>query len=212
MSVDFSDPNRMTLLAGGHEQKQSVQRSTDAGQTWTNIGTSIASTVSACTYPLIIDATTYLLGCSGDGWIAGDMGVYRSTDTGATWAPVNTQAASHQPWVAADGTIYWTIDYNRGVLVSVNKGATWTQPIGYGNIAPATPTELPDGRVVVAGIKGKQSQISADKGKTWKPVGPALPYDPSGITYSSFRKAFFIWHAECNNPTAKDAIMHSPFE
>jgi hypothetical protein len=39
-----------------------------------------------------------------------------------------------------------------------------------------------------------------------------LPYDPAGVTYSKFRKAFYIWHSDCKNPTAKDAIMHHPFD
>jgi hypothetical protein len=41
VSVDFTDPARETLLAGGHETAQRVDKSTDGGQTWTNIwGTS----------------------------------------------------------------------------------------------------------------------------------------------------------------------------
>jgi hypothetical protein len=211
MSVDFTDANRKTMLAGGHEQKQTVYRSTDGGDTWNNIGASIPTAVSACTYPLIIDAQTYLLGCSGDGWIAGDLGVYRSTDAGATWTSVNNQAAGPQPLVASDGTIYWTILYNRGMLVSTNKGATFTQPINYGNIVPATAVELPDGRVVAAAVKGKQLMATSDKGKTWKAIATALPYDPSGLAYSKFHKAFYIRHADCTGGTG-DAIMHHPFD
>src|SRR4029079_8015651 len=41
VSVDFGDPDRKTLLAGGHEQAQTVYRSTDGGQTWTNIGVTL---------------------------------------------------------------------------------------------------------------------------------------------------------------------------
>ena len=38
VSVDFTDLNRRTLLAGGHEQRQTVYRSQDGGNTWTNVG------------------------------------------------------------------------------------------------------------------------------------------------------------------------------
>src|SRR5258706_6653445 len=38
VSVDFGDPSRQTLLAGGHEQSQTVHRSTNGGQSWTNVG------------------------------------------------------------------------------------------------------------------------------------------------------------------------------
>jgi hypothetical protein len=212
LGIDFSDPARKTLLTGGHEQKQTVYRSTDGGQSWANIGASIAASVTACTYPLVVDAQTYLLGCSGDGWIMGDQGVYRSSDAGATWTRTNTQDAGPQPLVASDGTIYWTVLYNRGMLVSSDQGQHFTQPIVFGSIVPATATELPDGRVAAAGVKGKPIMITADKGKTWKPIGSPLPYDPAGVTYSKFRKAFYVWHGDCKDPSAKDAILHEPFD
>jgi hypothetical protein len=41
ISVDYTDPNRQTMLVGGHEQSQSVWKSTNAGSTWTNIGTAL---------------------------------------------------------------------------------------------------------------------------------------------------------------------------
>src|ERR1043166_9062735 len=41
LSVDFSDPKRRTLLAGGHEQSRTVWKSGDGGQTWTNIGSTL---------------------------------------------------------------------------------------------------------------------------------------------------------------------------
>ena len=216
MSVDFSDPNRMTLLTGGHEQKQNLQRSTDGGQTWTNIGTNLGASLASCTYPLIIDAATYLVGCSGNGWIAGDLGVYRSTDSGSTWARASSASATDQgpmpdPLMASDGTIYWSIVYNRGMLVSTDKGVTWAKRFAWNDIMPATPTELPDGRVVAPGSKGKQLQATSDKGKTWKTIATAVPYDPAGITYSKYRKAFYIYHSDCSGGM-NDAIMMHPFD
>src|SRR5262245_59861200 len=41
VSLDFADPNRQMLLAGGHEQTRIVYKSTDGGQTWTNIGATL---------------------------------------------------------------------------------------------------------------------------------------------------------------------------
>src|SRR5262249_13440140 len=161
-----------------------VYRSTDGGQSWANMGATIPASVTACTYPLVVDAQTYLLGCSGDGWIMGDTGVYRSADAGATWTRANPQAPGADPLVDSDGTIYGTIMCSRGMLVSSDQGQHWAQPIGYGSIVPATATELPDGRVVAAAVKGKQLMMTADKGKTWKPIGSPLPWDPSGVTYS----------------------------
>jgi hypothetical protein len=38
VAVDFSDPQRKTLLLGLHEQSQSLQMSSDGGTTWQRIG------------------------------------------------------------------------------------------------------------------------------------------------------------------------------
>ncbi|HEX4474266.1 MAG TPA: hypothetical protein VH142_04260, partial [Polyangiaceae bacterium] len=43
ISVDFTDPARKTMLAGGHEQTQTLYRSTDGGATWDNVGTNLPS-------------------------------------------------------------------------------------------------------------------------------------------------------------------------
>jgi len=55
VSVDYTDPDRKTLLAGGHEQGRTVWRSTDAGKSWTNVGVNLPGTGSS-TNPLVIDA------------------------------------------------------------------------------------------------------------------------------------------------------------
>ncbi len=65
VSVDLSDPQRMTLLAGGHEQKQTVYRSSDGGGTWTNVGMNLPAGTNFCTTALVIDSQTHLVGCSG---------------------------------------------------------------------------------------------------------------------------------------------------
>src|SRR5579864_5140063 len=36
VSVDYTDPERKTLLAGGHEQSRTVWKSNDGGKSWTN--------------------------------------------------------------------------------------------------------------------------------------------------------------------------------
>src|SRR4051812_44663415 len=54
MSVDFTDPNRQTLLAGGHEQGRTVYRSGDGGQTWTNVGANMPPNTNFSTSPQVI--------------------------------------------------------------------------------------------------------------------------------------------------------------
>ena len=41
LSVDFTDTERRTLLAGGHEQGQMVYHSKDGGRTWKNVGANL---------------------------------------------------------------------------------------------------------------------------------------------------------------------------
>ena len=64
LSVDFSDPQRKTMVAGQHESSRAVSLSKDGGKTWTSIGQSLPADSANSEYPLVIDAQTYLIGCS----------------------------------------------------------------------------------------------------------------------------------------------------
>jgi hypothetical protein len=217
VSIDFTDPNRQTLLAGGHEQPQTLNRSTDGGMTWTSIGAGLPPNTN-CTFPLVIDAHTYLVGCGGFG--GGVTGVWRSTDSGMTWASMTTLGAYFAPLVASDGSIYWSSPNDAGMARSTDQGQTWTSVIAAPySVVTIPPIELPDGRIATLGPStGNQYVIvSSDQGATWKPVTPALPYtDAYGVTYSSQRKAFYVWHWSCgsdtNVPVPTDAILSYPFD
>src|SRR5437868_3396524 len=54
VSVDFTDPQRKTLVAGGHESTKSVWKSTDSGATWTNIGLNLPTGFGDTTDPIVI--------------------------------------------------------------------------------------------------------------------------------------------------------------
>src|SRR5579859_4326621 len=58
VSVDFSDPNRQTIVAGGHERSQYVWKSTDGGQTWSNIGLNLPSGTGFSEFPIVINSQT----------------------------------------------------------------------------------------------------------------------------------------------------------
>ena len=193
VSVDFSDPERRTLLAGGHEASQTVYQSTDGGQTWTNIGVNLPAK-GASTDPLIIDSTTYLVNAEG-------VGIYRTTNAGASWRRVSGQGPSGPPLVTSSGTIYWPA--NGGLLKSTDSGATWAQ-VGK-DIRPVHPIELSDGKLVSVGAN--HLVISADGGSTWLPFGATLPFAPAGLIFSPSRKAFFIWHFDCRDVVLSDAVM-----
>jgi hypothetical protein len=54
--------------------------------------------------------------------------------------------------------------------------------------------------------------ISGDRGATWRAVGPALPIQPSGLAYSTFRKAFFAWHFTCDSVVPANAVLRLDFD
>jgi photosystem II stability/assembly factor-like uncharacterized protein len=212
VSVDLTDPARKTLLAGGHEQSQTLFRSSDGGMTWNNIGGGLPAATN-CTHPLVIDSQTYLVGCGGYG--GGPSGVYRSTDSGATWMMVSTFGGATAPLSASDGSIYWATPGTSGMARSTDAGEHWTNVFSaYGVLSIYPPVELPDGRIAALGTQ--YIMLSADHGSTWKPVTPPLPFqDGTGIAYSAPHKAFYVWHFACGNGPVvvqAESIMRFDFD
>jgi hypothetical protein len=219
VSIDFSGTSRQTLLAGGHEEPQTLYRSTDGGMTWTNIGAGLPP-VTPCSFPLVMNSTTYLVGCDGE--FGGAAGVYRTTDSGATWKIQTTLGGIYAPLVATDGSIYWSTPSAAGIARSTDQGESWVNVVAGGpdTVGSFHPIELPDGRIATIGPEyGPQYVLlSKDQGATWTPATGALPYsDEVGVVYSSQQKAFYIWHFTCgtgtgNVPVPSDAIMSFPFD
>ncbi len=199
ISVNFTDPERRTLLAGGHEQERTVYKSADGGDTWRNIGGSIPVGMGHSTHPLVIDALTYLVniwnGPNGAG------GIFRSKDGGDSWLRVTPIGPPSPPLRASTGVIYWAAEGR--MLKSSDLGQTWA--IAGVGTRGTRPVEVPGGRIVAVG----QSTlvISPDGGLTWTPLGPPLPWEPHGILYSSARKAFFMWRGECKEHVGPNAVM-----
>jgi hypothetical protein len=211
VSVDFSDPERKTLLAGPHEATSKVSRSTDGGKTWTDIGKTLPGSAGFCTATQVLSATNLLVGCVNGG-------VFHSTD-GAAWTSVGSKGVIPQPLLATDGNIYWPGSQG-GINVSTDQGQHFTQTAD-GSVAPGIvgslyPAELPDGRIVIVGKD--HLLISADKGKTWKPIGEPLPYPGGGYdgargpAYSARTKTFYVWRWDCSNNVVANAVMSAGFD
>jgi photosystem II stability/assembly factor-like uncharacterized protein len=207
-AVDFSDPQRKLLLAGGHEQANTIYRSLDGGMTWNNIGGPLPAG-SGFSFPgHIVNAQTYLAGT----W-TGNGGVFRTTDGGMSWSRVY-MGGVFRTMRAADRNLYWLLEGDRGIIRSTDEGATWTNGGGAGAIkGAASLTELPDGRLVAIG--GQSLLVSTDHAATWRAFGPALPNSPNGVLYSRFRKALYVWRSSCagpNDPVPADAVMRLDFD
>jgi hypothetical protein len=208
LSIDFADPDRKTMIVGGHEQTQVLWLSTDAGDTWQSLGDKVPESADISSNPLLLDPQTFLLGCPP--YAQKTPGIYRSTDAGNTWALVSTTGGEFAPLAASDGTIYWADPGNGGMVRSTDQGLTWTELIGPNALLSVAPIELPDGRIATASMQN--IVVSSDQGAHWQIVSPALPYAPAGLTYSIQQKAFVIYHWTCDNPVPSDAIMRFDFD
>jgi hypothetical protein len=206
VSVDFSDPRRRTLLAGGHEQARTVWHSKNGGESWTNIGSTLPEGTKFSTNPLLIDASTCVVNASG--WGKGTGGVYRTTNAGATWSQVSPLEANGEPLVASDHSIYWLLMSDRGLIRSTNQGQTWSQVCGPGVLKGSRIIELPDASL--AALANKRIKTSSDHGTTWTAILDPTPIQPAGLIYAPARKSFFIWNWDCGNKVLTNAVwQHS---
>lgn len=205
VSIDFTDPLRRTLLAGSHEGRE-VWRSTDGGATWFDVSPGLPSDSGFSSFPHVLDARTHLLGTqSGAG-----AGIFRTTDGGVTWALARAGGVSGAPVVGPDGSISWLLEDGRGLVRSADSGITWTVRAPQGPARSANLVLLPDGSLATNGwdhvlVLG----VGSDR---WSPFGPPLPFRPAGITYSPFRKAFYVWRFDCDlsvprNPVTPGSVM-----
>jgi hypothetical protein len=206
VSVDFNDPDRKTILVGGHEQKRKLYLSTDGGQTFKDIGMNLPADSHFSSSPLVLDSKNFLLGACGYG--DGACGVYRSTDGGGCWTRTTDKNVVLRPLWSRDDTMYWTTVFDSGIVTSIDQGQTWAQSAS--GVISGFPVELPDGRVVTT--TSNHLAITKDKGKTWTQILPNLPWKPTGVTYSARTKTFFIWKFDCGNAVLPDAIASAGFD
>lgn len=188
LSVDLKDPRRKTMIVGQHEKTRSVHKSTNGGKTWKNIGVNLPEDSSFANVPFLVDSKTYLVNCSG--WIKNKkQGLYRTADGGATWSSVSERPACGPAFRMADGTIYYHIRYDKGMIRSSDKGKTWDKvnwPVKGGLV------KLPGERL--AGLSDRLIFLTSDGGQTWVPVGAPLPFKGK-IMYSEKEKAFYLWRS-----------------
>jgi photosystem II stability/assembly factor-like uncharacterized protein len=210
VSIDFTDRQRRTLLISGHET-QLLRKSTDGGNTWSNITNTIPKTVKYCGYPLIIAPKVYLLGCGGRGG-EGTPAILRSEDAGESWTQIFSNGGAAEPLIASDGAIYWPEENEGGLAVSRDDGESFGEVVA-GTLLSVPPIELPDKRI--ASIAYDSVVVSDDGGKTWKRASARFPFKPIGFSYSPYQKAFFIWYFTCSaTPVASptDAIQRFDFD
>lgn len=206
VAVDFTDPARKTLLLGLHEQSQSLQLSTDGGNTWSKIGENLPADSNHSTDPIVLDSKTFLINTAG--WKQkATLGIYRSEDAGKTWSQVSTYGPQGPALLASDGAIYWQRLWGGGLLKSTDQGKTWKQ---ISQAVKDNPVELPGRRL--AGLAGSQVMVSADGGQTWTKLGPPTPVKPNGLIYSAQGKCFYAWRMSDNMKREPQSIVRLKVE
>lgn len=178
------------LILFGSGLGETVYRSEDAGQTWTESDGGLPSEPSATT---ILFSPDY----AGDGEVflaSKDHGFHRSTDGGLSWAPSNAGLTDKElrtleasPDYGNDHTLF-AGSVNQGLFRSVDGGLSW-HAVNSG-LAPGvvksvesialSPTFGTDDTLYVATLAGGVYR-SNDRGDTWFPVGAGLPVDPSRV-------------------------------
>jgi len=214
LSVDFSDPQRQTMLAGSHEREQLLWLSTNAGASWTNIGPQLPAGSGYSGFPVVLDSETFLMGTCGPGG-GGQCGVYRSQDQGDSWTQVATDTPGSNPLVASDGVIYWQLSGRNGIIVSKDDGETWSKADGPVQSKTGSAFELPDGRIIALGYT--QLQISDDHGASWNSFGEPMPATGEncniyGMTYSIVGKALYLNRNDCSGNVENGAVYRAEFD
>jgi len=154
-----------------------ILRTTDGGKTWTQVKTPAASWTLFAVY--FQDAN--------NGWITGFAGqLLRSKDGGLTWTAQKSPVKNSLNAIAFDSANRGWIAYDDGLLVSEDKGETWTQtPAGgrffLGKLLPVDKSLWAIGQSVVLMQSGsgrewkRNSVLAADSAAPFLPVPETKP-------------------------------------
>jgi len=153
-----------------------ILKSTDAGATWKSASVGLPKNMAVSAVAIDPFAPSTVYAGTGGFWGSDGLGVFRSTDAGATWShtstglpavPLNTLVVDP----AAPDTLYGTI--GAFFFKSKDAGETWTAT-GLGDytaslgIDPFTPSTLYVG-TVYSGVRK-----STDGGVSWTAAGPGF--------------------------------------
>jgi hypothetical protein len=170
LAVDFSDPNRKTVLASKHETHNGfiVTRNASAEKpAWEKLD--LKTNTAFGSFLHAVSSKTWLLGTGGD-WGGGFSGVYRSDDAGQSFQLL-ADVAGPKPrsgFQQHDGKLFFLT--GKGVLVSADQGRTWgLRP------TPPQPWTLDFGPKNTAWLVTENGLFaSRDALKTWQPASSSL--------------------------------------
>jgi photosystem II stability/assembly factor-like uncharacterized protein len=160
----------MTLIAG---TSGGIFLSTDNGTSWTNTGLN-----DQTVWSVVRSGTDILAGTIGNYLSSGDLvqapgGVFRSSDNGLTWTPVNTGLTNTQVRsLTVSGTDLLAGTTYNGIYVSTVSGTSWT-PANRGVTGTAIPVVslAAAGANLFAGTSDNGIFFSNDNGESWAHIG-----------------------------------------
>ncbi len=129
------DPTNSNIIYAG-EAKGGLWKSTDGGATWTNLTDFLSSQVSGCITIDPVDHNTIYYG-TGEEYNAvrtlGGVGIWKSTDAGATWTlRGNDLAGQRISDIAIDPTNrnWWAVGTSDGAYITFLGGTSWGRAMG----------------------------------------------------------------------------------
>ncbi|QDV04912.1 Xyloglucanase Xgh74A precursor [Planctomycetes bacterium Poly30] len=129
IAVDPSNSNRVVIGIGGGFSGGGVWTTTDAGASWTNRSAGLPGNPMN---DLAFDGTRLLV-CGGQAFGSQFVGLYESTNFGATWTALHDgtwpSLVLNDIELGAVGTIF-VASGGAGVFRSVDGGTTWTFGVG----------------------------------------------------------------------------------
>ncbi|MBL8086443.1 MAG: hypothetical protein JNM85_00025 [Chthonomonas sp.] len=172
------NPLNTNIMYIGHA-KGGVWKTTNGGTTWTNLTDSLASQVVGCLALDPLNPNIVYLG-TGEEYFAGNtqagVGIYRSTDAGATWTLLGNSTFNGQRIneinVNPTNTSNWVVSSDQGIWTTTNSGATFTKRLSGTASAlvrdPSTPGTMYSALgYPFGGAPSNGVYKSTDSGVTW---------------------------------------------
>lgn len=228
IAIDPLTPSTMYVAGDTFGPNESfVLKTTDGGNTWTRVLTTLGATVS-----IVIDpsntSTLYVAGFTPVG--PGLAQIYKSTDGGTTWSLPNAGTA---PCLLGDlaiaasspSILYLTCGDGSGtgkIFRTTDGAQTWTLVLAHNSVIDSVTVDPTDAsRVYVGGVEGVLRSIDAGQSWTLQALGTRIevvrvdPAAPSNIYAGSNSQIKGVFKSADGGTTwglANNGLLGGPFD